>query len=221
MINLYKPVRKIIGNGAVNGTANVGSSDMRNPMGMVMDANTDFMYVSEFGGAKVVKIDIELGLTVQEYTLPDGIRGYGAWSIGLIDGGETLLRCNDRQQLIAQNISDGTVKWIKDASKDEFSFRHSGNWSYGNFLELANGNYVMSDWNNNVCVFDSDVSNVTVQYVPSVVGDELTLLLEEFEAIKLWGVPYNTVADTRNFVLTVPLRQVPKVGDILVELRRK
>ena len=203
-------------------SSSIGNSVARSPMSLEPDPlDSNMMYVNEYSGYKILKVNLTTHTIVQEYFGIDGQSASGCQAIGIIDDGRTLLRTNSSGILMAQATSNGDALWVKNAKNGELSADHSGNWTYGNFAQITRDRFVMTDFNNNRALFDSEVSNVEIDYLIPYTEAEYTAITNDFSVNAAWGIPSNTNIDLGALKLTVPLSRVPEVGPILLELGRR
>ena len=78
----------------------------------------------------------------------------------------------------------------------------------------------MCDWNKNRMSFESSISEMLIQYAPPLADIPLLYkILDKFEIMKLWGTV--GVVNKAAFNTVVKIKDIPDVGPVLVELRRK
>lgn len=214
-------IRKVCGSDTAYDESGVGSTDVKYPTRTLLDPKdpTRF-FVYEYGASRMIINDLDTGANIKLFASPQGIRPNGGKAFGLINDGNTLLSSNDRYQVYAQDVATGDLLWVKDAKKNEFTAKHSGNFSYGNFLEVTDGIYAMGDYSYRRMIFGNADSTYTIQYSPPYdTPEELAAVLNEFEPVKLWGSV--GLVDLYAFTTEVDILDIPNVTEVLMELRRK
>jgi len=202
-------------------TSATGSNGIRNPYDMIIDPlNREEMYVVSYGEHKILKVSTETGNTIREYNLPPDVGYLYITAIGLINNGKTLLRTNNKRELIAFSTETGEIEWIKSTTNKDFSYENSGSYNFANFVDLDEERFIMVDYGARTLSFEIDMNEILIQYRPAVNSTEdLELILSKYDFVNIWGAVGEV--NLRAFNTMIKIKDIKHVKEVLVELVKK
>lgn len=173
--------------------------------------NDEFYITLSFGGYSLLKVSISQKKILKIYPAlhPRFIGVQIPRYMGIIDNGDNII-LGETNGYVLMDLTTSEIKWSKNRLKQEFSSILTNSIN-SNILEIDKD--IFAFISSNRLYFDNDQKHITIQYAPVSFDDSV------WEPMGIWGAVGEV--NTSNFTTKVKTKDLAKVGDVLVEFRRK